>query len=107
MPSPLIGFGLSRKQSLSHHLEFNHYPPIDQRWLPICEAAIDLAVNAAEPASYGDNDGGIFFADESVLDAQVGQGKTAAEVIEGLHLWDFVIAAVYADEYHDEPKAGE
>jgi len=102
MPSPLIGFGLSRQVSLEHHLRANHYPPIDLRWVPICEAAIDLAISVGEQV---DDDSFVF--DEHALEAQVGQGKTAQEVLDGLHLWEYVSSALVADEYHDEPKAGE
>ena len=86
MPAPLLGYGLSRSQSLSHHLAHNHYPAVDARWIPICEAAIDKAKSVVE------FDGITFevLDTSSVLDEQVGQGKTAQEVLDGLHLWDFV-----------------
>jgi hypothetical protein len=101
MPHPLIDPSLSRSQSLSHHLQYNHYPPIDLRWVPICEKAIDIAVTAAV-----EGDEGVSI-DPSVLRVEVGQGKTAGEVLDGLHLWDFVSAGIAADEFHDEHKAGE
>lgn len=103
MPHPLIGFGLSRATVLSHHLQSNHYPPIDVRWVPICEKAIDLAVEGA----YETGDG--YDLDDSVLRVEVGQGKTAGEVLDGLHLWDFVTQGIAErdDAGELEPKAGE
>lgn len=105
MPHPLIDPSLSRSQSLSHHLSYNHYPPVDLRWVPICEKAIDLAVEGSYEVAEG------YDIDDSVLRVEVGQGKTAGEVLDGLHLWDFVtqgIAERQADEAGEpEPKAGE
>lgn len=103
MPSPLIGFGLSRQTVLSHHLSSNHYPPVDLRWIPICEKAIDLAVDGCYETDEG------YDIDPSVLRVEVGQGKTAGEVLDGLHLWDFVTQGLAErNEAGDiEPKAGE
>jgi hypothetical protein len=104
MPEPLLGFGLNRKVVLEHHLTYNHYPPVDLRWVSVAEAAIDLAVSKCEVS-----DDGNAYCDVPELDDQIGQGKTAREVLDGLHLWDFVTAALLPsdDEYTDEPKAGE
>lgn len=103
MPHPLIGFGLSRQAALSHHLQYNHYPPVDPRWVPIAQAAIDLAVSQYELSEDGAS------IDSDVLNEQVGQGKTAQEVLDGLHLWDFVEYAIAADDSDTElePKRGE
>lgn len=101
MPHPLIGFGLSRQAALSHHLQYNHYPAIDLRWVPICEKAIDLAVEGSYEGAEG------FDIDPSVLRVEVGQGKEAGEVLDGLHLWDFVTAALQERDGDTEPKAGE
>lgn len=102
MPHPLIDPSLSRSQSLAHHLSYNHYPAVDLRWIPIAEKAIDIAVTAAVEGDEG------FSIDPSVLRVEVGQGKTAGEVLDGLHLWDFVTASLAAqDEAELEPKAGE
>lgn len=104
MPHPLIGFGLDRRTVLSHHLQSNHYPPVDVRWIPHCEQAIDLAVEGAYETDEG------YDIDDSVLRVDVGQGKTAGEVLDGLHLWDFVtqgIAEREAEAGDIEPKRGE
>jgi len=109
MPQPLLGFGISQQAALSHHLQYNHFPPVDPRWVPIAQAAIDLAAGAAELVTYENDEGGLFFDDEAlkVLDEQVGQGKTAQEVLDGLHLWPFVEYALAEREGDIEPKAGE
>jgi hypothetical protein len=101
MPQPLLGFGLDRTAVLRHHLEFNHFPPVDERWIPIAEKAIDLAVEG----SYESDEG--FSIEASVLRVEVGQGKTAGEVLDGLHLWPFVESALVSNDEGDEPKAGE
>jgi len=103
MPHPIFDPSLSRAQSLSHHLQYNHYPAVDQRWLPICEKAIDLAVDGCYEVAEG------YDIDDSVLRVDVGQGKTAGEVLDGLHLWDFVTQGLAErNEAGDiEPKAGE
>lgn len=108
MPHPLIGFGLDRKAVLSHHLSYNHFPAVDLRWIPLCEQAIDLAVSHAE---WGDD--GMVIYDSDALNDQIGQGKTARQILDGLHLWDFVEADVLdahneaADAGEYEPKRGE
>lgn len=102
MPHPLIDPSLSRSQSLAHHLSYNHYPAVDLRWIPIAEKAIDLAVQGSYEVAEG------YDLDDSVLRVEVGQGKTAGEVLDGLHLWDFVTAGLAAQaEAELEPKAGE
>lgn len=104
MPSPLIDPSLSRRASLEHHLAYNHFPPVRSEWVPIAEAAIDIAVTVAEIGTH-ENDEGLFF-DASDLDELLpnGQGKTVREVMDGLHLWDFVSAALQAQ---DEAMAAE
>lgn len=103
MPQPLLGHGLDRRTVLVHHLQSNHFPPLDTRWVPIAEKAIDLVL---EHASLSDD--GIELDDFDFLSEQIGHGKTVNEVMEGMHLWDFVSFAMYfnADE-GDEPKRGE
>jgi len=101
MPQPLLGHGLDRKVVLQHHLQSNHFPPIDARWVPIAEQAIDTVLEHATLA-----DDGIELDDFDFLSEEVGQGKTYNEVMEGMHLWDFVSFALYGDE-GDEPKRGE
>jgi len=106
MPHPILDPSLSLQQSLAHHLTYNHFPAVDLRWIPICEKAIEIAANAG----FDSDDG--FSIDGSVLRVEVGQGKTVGEVMDGLHLWDYVNDAHEAydvddDEYFDEPKAGE
>jgi hypothetical protein len=94
---------MDRATSLRHHLLFNHFPPVRSEWIAIADAAIDKAIGAVT------HDGEYMSVDEAVLNEQIGQGKTVREVMDGLHLWDFVNDVVLAedDEYHDEPKGGE
>jgi hypothetical protein len=107
MPTPLFGFGLDRQTSLRHHLLFNHFPPVRSEWLPIASAAIDIATAVAE------NGGDEFGFDDSDLDDLLpnGQGKTVREVMDNLHLWDYVTAELQAQDEamaaEFEPKAGE
>jgi hypothetical protein len=106
MPSPLFDPSLSREASLEHHLRYNHFPPVDSRWIPLCEQAINLAVNKCERT-----EDGLGYSDVPDLDDQIGQGKTAREILDGLHLWEYVDQAIYAEaaeaEGDYEPKVGE
>jgi hypothetical protein len=85
---------------LRDHLQHNHFPPIRAEWIPIAEAAIDLATTVAARG------GSEFGFDDSDLDDLLpnGQGKTTREVMDGLHLWDFVTAELQAQ---DEAMAAE
>jgi hypothetical protein len=105
MPQPLLGYGLSRTAVLAHHLQHNHFPPVDERWIPIAEEAIEAVIGHATLL----DDGTVELDDFDFLSETVGQGKTVNEVMEGLHLWDFVTYALslYDSDEGDEPKRGE
>jgi hypothetical protein len=88
----------SRDTMLRNHLQHNHYPPLDTKWVPLCEAAIDVATVTAEQYHEG------FGLDESDLDTNLGQGITVREVLDGFHLWDFVTMAL---QEQDDAMAAE
>lgn len=113
MPEPLLGFGLPRDTVLQHHLQHNHFPPVNVGWVPIANAAIDAAISAVEGCD--PDTGAIHSIDSTALNVVIhdngSQRFTVRQVMDGLHLWDFVIGAVAeqagADEGEPEPKAGE
>lgn len=105
MPHPLLGFGLSRQTALVHHLTSNHFPSVDLSWTDPAEAAIDAVLSHADLL----DDGSVELDDYDFLTEPIeGCSKTIGEVMDGLHLWDFVTFALHADDDEgDEPKAGE
>lgn len=82
--------------SLAWHLSGNHYPPIPSSMIPIAKEAIEKAQEYQ------------FTLDQDLLDYRIElpdgvsfRGSTAApvrDIMEGLHLWDFVQAE---DEDYD------
>lgn len=62
---------MSQEQAIRHHLQYNHYPPVHESFVPVAQRAIEL-VNKGEYSTK------IEMPNSKVL--------TAAEIIEGLHL---------------------
>lgn len=60
---------------LEHHLCFNHFPPISNVFVPVAERAIELA-NADEW--------------DEEIEMPNGVVLTAGEIVDQLHLMDFV-----------------
>lgn len=59
---------------LKWHLQFNHYPPVHEVFVPLCEQVIACA-NAGEWSA--------------VLDMPNGLSRTVAYIVENLHLEPF------------------
>ena len=59
---------------LKWHLQFNHYPPVPEVFVPLCEQVIACA-NAGEW--------------NAVLDMPNGLSRTVAYIVENLHLEPF------------------
>jgi len=59
---------------LKWHLQFNHYPPVHEVFVPLCEQVIACA-NAGEW--------------NAVLDMPNGLSRTVAYIVENLHLEPF------------------
>ena len=82
MPSPLP---IPRRQSLEHHLRFNHYPPIHLSFVETAEAAIE-----AVERSWAHHE----VVDQQTLDTPItlptGKVLTVQEVMDQLHLWDYI-----------------
>lgn len=68
---------LTLEQKLSWHLTGNHYPPVDEAFIPVCIQAIQLA-----------NDGDY----DSELMYPNGLVRTVRHCIDGLHLEYFLDA---------------
>ena len=71
-------------QQLAWHLQYNHYPPVDQRMVLFCREAIEL-VAGGEPETeilVGDYD------NQKEIEAQ--------QIVEDLHLGPWVEAMVLA-----------
>ena len=66
---------LSQEQALRWHLQYNHYPPIDEVFIPIAEQAIELA-------NVGDW--------EVELELPNGLEKAVSFIVEGMHLESFL-----------------
>lgn len=66
---------LTLEQQLSWHLQGNHYPPIDEAFIPVAKQAVECA-NKEDW--------------DSVLAMPNGLDRTVAYIIEGLHLQPFV-----------------
>ncbi len=66
--------GVERRLALRWHLAVNHFPPVSETWVPVCEDVIDRLNVGADP-------------DERV-DNPVREGETLElyEVAEALHL---------------------
>tara|TARA_R100000458_G_C8276973_1_gene252387 strand:- start:61 stop:324 length:264 start_codon:yes stop_codon:yes gene_type:complete len=63
------------EQALIWHLTSNHYPPVSTKFVPVCHKAM------------------YYVADENpnhMLDLPNGNATTAVDIVESLHLWDFV-----------------
>ncbi len=69
-----VEIGVPRRAALIWHLTSNHFPPVSNAWVPVCETVIDRLNEGAKP-------------DERV-DNPVREGETLElyEVAEGLHL---------------------
>lgn len=68
---------INRAQALSWHLTSNHYPPVPEFMVPVCEAAID-AYNEGEPDRLINLPEGVSY--RGVISAP------AIAIIEGHHL---------------------
>ena len=66
---------LSLEAKLSWHLTGNHYPPVDEAFIPVC-------VEAITKANEGDWD--------SILTYPNGRERSVSYTVEGLHLEAFI-----------------
>ena len=66
---------LKQEIALEHHLQYNHYPPVDKVFVPIAKQAIDLA-----------NDGKW----AEVIKMPNGIEASVCSIVEGLHLEYFI-----------------
>ena len=66
---------LSRHEALRWHLQYNHYPPVSEVFIPVAEEAIDLGNQ--EDWDY-------------IIEMPNGCRLTVAQIIEGLHLETFL-----------------
>jgi hypothetical protein len=81
MPSPLPPEMIGMRNSLQHHLQFNHFPPVHGMFVPIAEAAIEVAVEAVE--------GNLDLLDDT-LELPNGVVLPVQQIMDELHLWDYV-----------------
>jgi hypothetical protein len=81
MPDPLP---IERSLSLRHHLEHNHFPSVHPMFVPVAEAAIDIAAEAVED-------------DLGMLDDELllpnGVRLPVRQVMDELHLWAYITQA--------------
>jgi hypothetical protein len=68
--------------SLSHHLQYNHFPSVHQMFLPIAVAAIAIAQEAVE-------DGPLDKLDDELL-LPNGVRLPVQRIMDELHLWSYV-----------------
>jgi len=66
---------LSRHEALRWHLQYNHYPPVSEVFIPVAEEAIDRGNQ--EDWDY-------------IIEIPNGCRLTVAQIIEGLHLEPFL-----------------
>jgi hypothetical protein len=67
--------GLSIDAALSWHLQSNHFPPVSTAFIPVCKAAIEAVQNETP---------------ELKLEMPNGVTRTAAFIVDGLHLDPFL-----------------
>lgn len=67
--------GVSRRQALAIHLQSNHYPPVHSAFIPVCEWAIERAL---------EDDW------SSIIEMPNGITKSVGDIVEGLHLYSFI-----------------
>jgi len=73
---------LDQAVALWHHLKYNHYPPIPESFIPVCEAAI---------AAINDGDyGRLIDLPDGVTHRVHGKQALAWEIVEFAHLDGFV-----------------
>ena len=66
---------LTLEQQLSWHLQGNHYPPIDEVFIPVAKSAIEYAKSEEWDAT---------------IDMPNGLTRTVAFIVENLHLEPFI-----------------
>lgn len=79
---------VSQEMALSHHLQYNHYPPIDLAFIPVAKRAIELA-NADHWKWELELPRGMAMTKLDVPDP-IGQKRTVYYIIEALHLDSFL-----------------
>lgn len=67
--------GVTRIAMLQHHLQFNHFPPLDIGWVNVA----DTALQAAERDEW-----------YATIRTPIGESDVRT-IVDGLHLWDFLI----------------
>lgn len=86
-----------RDVALHWHLTSNHYPPVHERFIEPAKEAIDIAVQAS------------IFEDETLWETQIelpnGNTVTVHQIIEGLHLNEFVQHDIEASRVSEEDEA--
>jgi len=66
---------MQQEQAIRHHLQYNHYPPVHESFVPVAQKAIEL-VNKGEYSTK--------------IEMPNGRVLTAADIVEGLHLDGFL-----------------
>jgi len=66
---------MQQEQAIRHHLQYNHYPPVHESFVPVAQKAIEL-VNKGEYSTK--------------IEMPNGRVLSAAEIVEGLHLESFL-----------------
>ena len=80
--------GVKRRAVLAWHLSSNHFPPVHADFIPVDERAIELAES-------GELD--------TAIEMPNGLTRSVAQIMEGLHLWDFLDSEEDADGEPFEP----
>lgn len=71
---------VSLEQALTYHLQFNHYPPVDVAWVPVCLGIVERWNEGDDDLSY-----------EVANPIREGDRRLAREVVEALHLDSFLL----------------
>lgn len=74
---------MQQEQAIRHHLQYNHYPPVHDSFVPIAQKAIEL-VNKGEYSAK--------------IKMPNGKVLSAAEIVEGLHLDYFLKDSLQGEE---------
>jgi len=81
-----------QETALLWHLQSNHYPPVDSAFLPIAHIAIEHANNGEW---------------DTTIEMPNGKTLTTSEIVEGLHLDDFIQYEEEWEEFDEDWEAIE
>ena len=76
--------GLDADQFLVWHLQYNHIPPIHTDFIKSAKRAVQLVLDEEY---------------DTAIKMPNGKVLSAGEIIEGLHLWDFVEMERHSNEH--------